>query len=110
MKKRKSFGVRIIGKPFQFDGDQYAVIKTKMGYYGRIRGKKFFRIGNRHKTSKKAREELMDIYKVAKQAKKLKLKSKKKEQMSIDGMTTKRHMKLLREQRKAQQYRRRGRK
>jgi len=67
--KRKSYGLRIIGKPFQFDGDQYAVIKTQKGYYARMRGKNWLKIGDKHRTAKQARKELMDIYKVAKKAK-----------------------------------------
>lgn len=68
-KRRKAFGLKIIGKTFQFDGDQYAVIKTKMGFYARVRGKKLHKIGNRHTTAHKARNELMNIYKIAKKVK-----------------------------------------
>jgi hypothetical protein len=57
--RRKSFGVRLIGKPFQCDNDQFAVVKTKMGYYPRIRGTRYFKIGNRYKTEKGARRELI---------------------------------------------------
>ena len=67
--KRKSFGIKIIGKPFQFDGEQYAVIETQMGYYARIRGKSHLKIGKKHKTSSSARKELMKHYKEAKRFK-----------------------------------------
>ena len=78
MVKRKTFGIKIIGKPFQYDGDQYAVIKTKMGFYARCKGKNWHKIGNRHSTAHKARNELMNIVKVAKQAKLEKKKGMKK--------------------------------
>lgn len=70
MKKRKSFGIRIIGKTFQFDGDKYSVIKTKMGFYPRVKGKNIFMIGKRYSTAHDARGELMRIYQTAKSAKK----------------------------------------
>ncbi len=66
MVKRKTFGLKIVGKPVQFNKEQYAVIKTKMGYYPRIKGKGHLSIGNRYKTAQEAKKELMMDLKYAK--------------------------------------------
>jgi len=77
MVRRKSFGIKIIGKTFQYDGDQYAVIKTKMGFHARCKGRNWHKIGNIHSTAHKARNELMNMVKIAKQAK-LEIKKRRK--------------------------------
>ena len=56
--RRKSFGIKLIGKTRTVGGDQFVVIKTKKGYYARIKGKNLLVIGDRHLTSEKARKEL----------------------------------------------------
>ena len=66
MVKRKSFGIKIIGKPIQFNYEQYAVIKTEMGYYARIKGKGHLATGNRYNTAQGAKKELMMKLKHAK--------------------------------------------
>lgn len=66
--RRKSFGAKIIGKSFKCDKDTYSVIKTKMGYYPRVRGKRYHSIGKRYKTASGARKELLQHCKIAKQA------------------------------------------
>ena len=55
---RKNYGIKIIGKPKVVGGDQFAVIKTKMGYYPRVKGKNLLVIGDRHRKSERARKEL----------------------------------------------------
>ena len=56
--RRKSFGIKIIGKIRTVGGDQFAVIKTSKGYYPRVKGKNLLVTGDRHLTSKNALKEL----------------------------------------------------
>ena len=56
--RRKNYGIKIIGKAKTVGGDQFAVIKTKKGYYPRVKGKNLLVIGDRHRTAEKARKEL----------------------------------------------------
>lgn len=56
--RRRSFGIKIIGKTRTVGKDQFTVIKTKKGYYPRVKGKNLLVIGGRHLTAKNAQKEL----------------------------------------------------
>ena len=56
--RRKSYGIKIIGKSKTVGGDQFTVIKTKKGYYPRVKGKNLLVIGDRHMKAETARKEL----------------------------------------------------
>jgi len=61
--------MKIIGKVRQVDYDKFMLIKTDLGYYPRIKGKRIHSIGHRHKTATAARKELNMWIGAAKEAK-----------------------------------------